>query len=145
MPARRAAKAAADIKTAPPASVVTRAIAKALKLLHTLDRFDPAVAHQIRRSLFVDAGAPLTAAERARFGNIFRASLFQRQELDLFWLPAERHITTRRTIDGILPRRALPEGAIYIGSYRDPIPESHFLEDLDHLLQAIRSSTFERV
>lgn len=124
--------------TITPAHHVSRIVERALSVLGELSKRDPATAHHIRRALFVDACAPLTPAERLRLGNIFRASLFQRQELDLYWLPTERHITTRRTIDGRLLKRKLPTGAIFIGSYRDPFPESGFLEDLEDLLASMR-------
>lgn len=128
-----------DGVTAAPVSLVRRAVGRALALLADLARTDPATAQHVRRALMSDMGAPLTQAERLRLGNIFRASLFQRQELMLYWLPSERHITTRRTFEGTLPRRKVPANAIYIGSYRDPFPESGFLEDLDALLASIRA------
>ncbi len=123
---------------APPMKLVRRAIATALYYLHALDRSDPGTSRILRKAIYADAGAPLTDAERARFGNLFRASIFQRQALRLWWLPKERHITSRRTYELVEKRRRLPEGAIYIGSYEAPVHESLFLEDLDELLRAIR-------
>lgn len=123
---------------APPMKLVRRALATALYYLHALDRCDPGTARTLRKAIYADAGAPLTDAERARFGNLFRASIFQRQNLRLWWLPKERHITSRRTYELVEKRRRLPEGAIYIGSYEAPVHESAFLEDLDDLLRAIR-------
>jgi hypothetical protein len=123
---------------APPMVRVRRAIATALYYLHALDRCDPGTARTLRKAIFNDAGAPLTEAERARFGNLFRASIFQRQSLRLWWLPKERHITSRRTYELVEKRRRLPEGAIFIGSYEAPVHESAFLDDLDDLLRCIR-------
>lgn len=123
---------------APPMKLVRRAIATALYYLHALDRSDPGTSRILRKAIYADAGAPLTDAERARFGNLFRASIFQRQALRLWWLPKERHITSRRTYELVEKRRRLPEGAVYIGSYEAPVHESLFLEDLDELLRAIR-------
>lgn len=123
---------------APPMVQVRRALGRALYYLHALDRCDPGTARTLRKAIFSDAGAPLTDAERARFGNLFRASIFQRQALCLWWLPKERHITSRRTHELVEKRRRLPEGAIYIGRYEAPVHESAFLEDLDDLLRCIR-------
>ncbi len=123
---------------APPMVLVRRALGRALAYLYLLDRVDPGSSRALRRALYADAGAPLTDAERARFGNIFRASIFQRQNLKIWWLPKERHITSRRTYELVEKRRRLPEGAVYIGSYEAPVHESLFLEDLDELLRAIR-------
>lgn len=123
---------------APPMVLVRRALGRALAYLYLLDRVDPGSSRSLRRAIYADAGAPLTDAERARFGNIFRASIFQRQNLKIWWLPKERHITSRRTYELVEKRRRLPEGAIYVGSYEAPVHESLFLDDLDELLKAIR-------
>lgn len=125
-------------RKAPPMDRARRAIATALYYLHALDRCDPGSARLFRKAIFTDAGAPLTDVERARFGNVFRASIYQRQALRLWWIPSERHITSRRTYERVEKRRRLPFGAIYIGSYEAPVHESLFLEDLDDLLAAIR-------
>jgi hypothetical protein len=113
--------------------------ARVLALLSGLHRIDFVTAKHIQRALLVDALVPLTNLERQRLGNIFRASIFLRQELDLFWLLAERNITTRSTREQICSKLQLPNNAIYIGSYRAPVSQSYFLEDLDYLLLQIRS------
>lgn len=123
---------------APPMVQVRRALGRALAYLYLLDRVDPGSSRALRRALYADAGLPLSDIERARLGNIFRASIFQRQALKMWWLPKERHITSRRTYELVEKRRRLPEGAIYIGSYEAPVHESLFLDDLDDLLKAIR-------
>ena len=123
----------------PPVNMVRRAISKAIHLLHALDRSDPKASRQFRKIIFADAGAPLTTAERDRFANIFRSSIWQRQSLMLYWLPSERHITTRSTYETKLPRRRLPDEAIWIGSYEMPVHESQFLDDLDDLILKIRA------
>lgn len=133
------ARAEADARpAAPPMSIVRRAIARALEVMHLLDRTDPGLSRLMRKQILSDAGAALTPGERARFGNLFRAQLFQRQMLQLFWIPSERHITTRRTYELKERRRTLPMGAILIGTYEFPCPESQFLDDLDELLANIR-------
>jgi hypothetical protein len=124
---------------APPMGIVRRAFGRAMELLHALDRADPGLSRAFRRVLFADGGAALTEAERERFGNIFRASIFQRQALKFWWIPKERHITSRRTFELVEKRRRLPPGAIYIGSYEAPVHESAFLEDLDDLLEKMRA------
>jgi hypothetical protein len=118
---------------------VRRALGRALAYLYLLDRVDPGSSRALRRALYADAGLPLSDIERARLGNIFRASIFQRQSLRLWWLPKERHITSRRTYELVEKRRRLPEGAIYIGTYEAPVHESLFLDDLDDLLRCIRA------
>ena len=123
----------------PPVNMVRRAISKAIHLLHALDRSDPKASRQFRKVLFADAGAPLTKAERDRFANHFRSSIWQRQSLEFFWLPSERHITSRATYAAKLPRRRLPDESIYIGSYEVPVHESDFLDDLDDLILKIRA------
>lgn len=123
---------------APPMVLVRRALARALYYLHALDQSDPGSSRALRRAILSDAGAPLTDVERARLANIFRASIYQRQALKMWWLPRERHITSRRTYELVEKRRRLPFDAIYIGSYEAPVHESCFLEDLDDLLAAIR-------
>ncbi len=108
-------------------------------MLHHLDRIDPALSRPLRRMLVKDAGAPLTLAERHRLGNLFRAQIFQRQALKMWWIPSERHITSRRTYENKEARRTLPADAIYIGSYQAPVHESAFLDDLDDILSRIRA------
>jgi hypothetical protein len=90
--------------------------------------------------LVKDAGcAPLSQAERYRLGTLFRAQIFQRQALKMWWIPSERHITSRRTYENKESRRTLPVDAIYIGSYEAPVHESSFLDDLEFLLERIRA------
>lgn len=122
----------------PSVSAALRVVGRALAVLATLAKTDPATAHHVRRALLRDAGAPLSAAERKRIGGVFRSSLFQRQQLDFWWIASERHITSRLSIEGAQPRRRLPDGSIFIGSYCDPHPEKDFLADLDALLADIR-------
>jgi hypothetical protein len=71
-----------------------------------------------------------TPEQLARIGNLFRASLFQRQHLYFFLCPGEKRIRSRLVFYRIEDPRALPADAVLIGRYDWPIHEREFIADL---------------
>ena len=79
----------------------------------------------------------LSIEEVARFKNWFRSSIWQRQDLWLYWLPGKRHITSRSTFSPKLLPRRLPQDAVPVGRFVFPVLEREFVAALEETIKAL--------
>ena len=79
-----------------------------------------------------------SATEKLHLGSNFRASLYARQELNIYLNPLRRALVTRAVIPAYEKKtRQLPPGLLFVGCYRAPFPEGPFVEDLVYVAATV--------